>query len=99
MNSKWVFRVLRDQKGKSLRYKARRCARGFSQIEGLNYTETFSVIIYDSLRIFLALRTQLDLEITQFDVETAFLYADLKEDITMEVPVGMNNKGNAENVV
>lgn len=95
IDSKWVFKVCRDDKGKVIRHKARLCARGFHQIEGLDYTETFAPVIrYDSLRIFLALVTQRDFEMIQFDVKTAFLYGDLHEDITMEVPEGLMDADN-----
>ena len=64
------------------KYKARLCARGFRQVEGLHYKETFAPVIrYDSFCIFLVLVTHLDLELVQFDIETAFLYGDLQEEI------------------
>ncbi|KAL6418592.1 hypothetical protein ACFW04_011978 [Cataglyphis niger] len=78
-----VFKVLKDTSGKVYRYKARLCARGFQQ-PGIDYTETFAPIArYDSLRIFLALVAQLDLEVIQFDFKTAFLYRESNEDIFM----------------
>jgi len=46
---------------------------------------------YDSLRAFLALIAQKDLELIQFDVRTMFLYSDLKEAIYMKVPEGIKN--------
>lgn len=44
---------------------------------------------YDSLRVLLAIAAQNDLELTQFDVQTAFLYGELEERIFMEVPEGV----------
>ena len=90
IESKWVFKILRDEEGNAVRFKARLCARGFSEVEGLDYAQTFSPVIrYNSLRVFLALVTPLDLELVQFDVKTAFLYGDLEEDIVMEIPEGL----------
>lgn len=54
------------------------------------------MVRYDSLRAFLAMTAQKDLELLQFDVQTAFLYGDLDEDIFMEVPEGVDVKGNPE---
>jgi len=91
IDSKWVFKILYDTTGNISRYKARLCARGFRQREGLDYSETFSPVIrYDSLRVFLAVVTQNDLEMLQFDVKTAFLHGDLNEEIFMEIPEGLD---------
>ncbi|CAD7080035.1 unnamed protein product [Hermetia illucens] len=68
IDSKWLFKVIRDTSGDVYRYKARLCARGFQQKQGLDYTETFSPVVrYDSLRVLLAMVTEQDLELTQFD--------------------------------
>lgn len=88
---KWVFRVKMDPNKKTQRFKARLCARGFMQKRGIDYTETFAPVVqYDSLRVLLAMVTEKDLELLQFDVQTVFLYGELKEDIFMEVPEGLN---------
>ncbi|CAD7087752.1 unnamed protein product [Hermetia illucens] len=93
IDSKWVFKVIRDTSGDVYRYKARLCARGFQQKQGLVYTETFSPVVeYDSLRVLLAMVTEQDLELTQYDVRTAFLHGELKEEIYMEIPEGLNVK-------
>lgn len=50
IDSKWVFRVKTDANEKSHRFKARLCARGFLQREGIDSNETFAPVIrYDSL--------------------------------------------------
>jgi len=69
------------------RFKARLCARGFIQRQGIDFTETFvPVVRYDSLRVLLATVAERDLELLQFDVQTAFLYDVLSEDIFMKIP-------------
>lgn len=89
IDSKWVFKI-QDECGKPSRFKARLCARGFLQREGVDYTETFAPVVrYDSLRVLLAMVAQKDLELIQFDVKTAFLNGELKEEIYMEVPEGL----------
>lgn len=91
IDSKWVFKVQQVQSGGDCRYKARLCARGFKQKKGLDFTETFSPVVrYDSLHVLLALVTEKDLELVQFDVRTAFLYGELTEDIHMEIPEGLS---------
>jgi hypothetical protein len=57
-------------------------AKGFTHIEDIDYTETFSsVSCKDSLRIIMALVTHYDLELYQIDVKTAFLNGDLLENV------------------
>ncbi|XP_076548115.1 uncharacterized protein LOC143306049 [Osmia lignaria lignaria] len=71
IDSKWVFRVKTDADGKSHRFKARLCARGFLQREGIDFGETFSPVVrYDSLRVLLATIVAKNLEVVQFDVQT-----------------------------
>jgi hypothetical protein len=58
-------------------------AKGFSQRPGLDKTGNFSPIIeMDSLRLFLAIATAMDLELCQLDINTTFLYAPLKRACT-----------------
>lgn len=103
IDSKWVFKVLRDSEGSVLRFKARLCARGFLQRQGVDYSETFSPVVrYDSIRVLLAIITEENLEVVQFDVRTAFLHGDLEEDILMEIPTGLRidkKNGSRESVV
>lgn len=82
---KWVFKTKKDSSGKIERYKARFVAKGFTQTEGINYTETFSpVLTKDSLRVILSLVAHFNLELHQMDVKTTFLNGKLDEDICMK---------------
>ena len=51
---------------------------------------TFSPMVkHDSIRALLAMVAQQDLELTQFDLRTAFLYGELEENFYMQVPAGL----------
>jgi hypothetical protein len=69
-------------------------AKGFTQREGIDYTETFSLVsCKDSLIIIMALVAHYDLELHQMDVKTAFLNGDMLENVYMTQPKGFAVKG------
>jgi hypothetical protein len=91
---KWVYKKKFKSDGSIERFKARLVAQGFSQQEGIDYNETFAPVVkYKSLRILLAIVANLDLELHQLDVETAFLNASIQETVYMKQPKGFF-KGN-----
>jgi hypothetical protein len=62
-------------------------ARGFSQIEGIDYYETFAPIVrYSSIRSILALSSQMGWRIHQMDVKIAFLNGIIEEEVYIEQP-------------
>ena len=77
---KWIFKTIKDSSGNIERYKEKLVTNGFTQREGINYTETFSPVSKKkSLRIILALVAQFDLDLQQMDVKTAFINGHLEE--------------------
>nr|GEZ68175.1 retrovirus-related Pol polyprotein from transposon TNT 1-94 [Tanacetum cinerariifolium] len=62
---------------------------GYSQKEGIDYNEIFSLVVrHTSIRMLLSLVAHHDLELEQLDIKTAFLHVDLKEEIYMSQPEG-----------
>lgn len=91
IGSKWIFRIKRDSYGNILKYKARLVALGCHQKPGIDYDEIYaSVVSKTGLRIFLAMVNQLNLHLYQLDIETAFLNADLHDEIYLRIPEGFN---------
>ena len=69
------------------KYKARFFSRGFSQIEGIDYEETFAPVArYSSIQTFLSLSAQMGWHIHQMDVRTTFLNGVIKEEVYIEQP-------------
>ena len=100
IDTKWVFKLQTNKDGHGKRFKARLCARGFKQVYGIDYKETFSPVVrYDSIRVLLALAASNDLEMKQFDVKTAFLYGDLRENIYVTLPEGVVSASDVVNPV
>ena len=91
---KWVFKIKRHADGSIDRYKARLVAKGYSQLYGIDFTETFAPVVrFSSLRAILAIAASADYDIHQMDVKTAFLNGDLDEDIYMQQPDGYRAGG------
>ena len=94
ISSKLVFNVKRDEDGYLDKFKIRAVARGFSQVDGMNYdsSKTYSpvvtlVTVRMLLCIFAAIRS---VTIWHFDVSQAFLWAPLSEVIYLQPFDGMN---------
>ena len=91
---KQIFRYKLGADGTIQRFRARLVAKGFTQTYGVDYNETFAPVAkLPSLRLLLAIAAIEDLEIHQMDVSSAFLLADLEEEIYMDQPGGYE-KGN-----
>ena len=91
IKSKYVYRLKKDWTGNVVKRKSRIVVQGFSQVEGVDFTETYAPVAkVTTFRLMLALAKVLNLHIHQLDVDSAFLYADLKEDVFMKPPPGMN---------
>ena len=88
MKNTWVFRI-KEKDGVIVRYKARLCACGYSQIAGVDYKELFSPTIHaSSFRLHLALIAHRKMVTKQMDVTGAFLNGDPEEVVHMQQPDG-----------
>ena len=80
IDSKWVFKIKCGPYSEIDKYKARLIAKGYTQIEGLDYTNMFTPVTkFTTIHSLLALTAQHDLEVHQVDVKAAFLNGELEE--------------------
>lgn len=90
IDSSWVFKLKRD-KDNNVRYKARLVIRGFKDKNSYNLGQTYTPVPRLALvRVFLATVNKYDLLAWQFDIKTAFLNGEIRENIYMHIPEGKN---------
>lgn len=74
---KWVFRVKFNPNGSVERHKARLMAKGFSQRPGIDFFETYSLVIKPvTIRLILSLAVSRGWSMNQLDVNNAFLHGE-----------------------
>jgi hypothetical protein len=97
IGSKWVFKEKMNAEGKVEKYKARLVAKCYSQYEGFDFGEIFSLVSkLTSIIFILFVVVAFDFELEYMNVKTTFLHGDLEEEIHMKQPKGFVVKGNKE---
>jgi hypothetical protein len=90
----WALKRKRYPDGSIRKLKARYCARGFEQVEGVDYFETFApVVMWLTVRLLLIMSILLELETTQIDYTAAFVHADIDCLVYVAMPPGFGLPG------
>ena len=99
--STWAFKIKRYPDGRVKKFKARFCARGDKQKEGIDYFETWAPVVqWSTVRIVMILAIKLELTSVQCDITAAFIHGrvPLSESIYVHQPRGFH-QGNGDEVL
>jgi hypothetical protein len=92
IGTKWVFRNKLSEQGEVVRNKARLVAQGYSQQEGIDYTETFAPVArLESIRLLISFAVNHDITLYQMDVKSVFLNGYIDEEVYVHQPPGFEN--------
>jgi len=89
IGTKWIFKNKLGESGNVVMNKARLVAQGYTQVEGINFEETFAPVAQlEAIRMTLAFASYKDFKLFQMDVKGAFLNGFIEEEVYVEQPPG-----------
>nr|GEY17861.1 copia protein [Tanacetum cinerariifolium] len=92
IETKWIYRNKKDERGIMVRNKASLVAQGYTQEEVIDYNEVFvSVARIEAIRLFLAYVSFKDFVVYKMDVKSAFLYGKIEEEVYVCQPLGFED--------
>jgi hypothetical protein len=92
VGTKWVFHNKQDEHGVVTRNKVRLVAKGYSQVKGLDFDETYAPVArLESIHILLGYATYDGFKLYQMDVKSAFLNGPIKEEVYVEQPLSFED--------
>jgi len=97
--STWAFKIKRYPDGRVKKFKARFCARGDRQQEGIDYFETWAPVVqWSTVRIVMVLAAKLGFKSVQCDITAAFIHGRVTEPIYVHQPRGFH-RGHGDEVL
>jgi hypothetical protein len=92
IGTKWVFKNKQGEDGEIVRNKTHLVAQGFSQVEGLDFEETFAPVArLEAIMILLAFTAFKGFKPYQMDVKSVFLNGVIHEEVYVRQPPGFEN--------
>ena len=96
---KWIFKTKYNSNGSVPRHEARLVTKGYSQLPGMDFEETFSLVVrLEIVRVFLVLDVLFRWLVYQFDVKLVFLNGVIREEVFVEQPEGFTVAGSKAKV-
>jgi len=82
IGTRWAFRNKQDQDGIVVWNKARLVAQGYTQVKGLDFSETYAPVArLEAIRILLAYACAHNIKLYEMDVKSAFLNGYINEEV------------------
>ena len=89
IGTKWIFKNKFNEHGHVTRNKARLVCKGYAQVEGIDFEETFALVArIEAIRLFLDFACYKNFKVYKMDVKSAFLNGELEEEFYIEQPEG-----------
>nr|GEV33834.1 hypothetical protein [Tanacetum cinerariifolium] len=99
ISTKWVYKNKKDERGKVIRNKARLITQGHTQEEGIDYEDVFAPVArIKAIRLFLAYASFMGFIMYQMDVNSAFLYGTIEEEVYVCQPPGFEDPDHPDKV-
>ena len=100
IGTKWVFRNKLNEQGEVTRNKARLVAQGYSQQEGIDYTENFAPVArLEAIRLLLSYEINHGIILYQMDVKSVFLNGVIEEEVFVKQPPGFEDLKHPDHVI
>ncbi|KAI7965291.1 hypothetical protein MJO29_003389 [Puccinia striiformis f. sp. tritici] len=91
MGARWVFVEKRTSDGKLIKLKARYVAKGYAQIAGVEFQDTFApTATFVSLRLLLTVAAKCNWPVYSFDFVAAYLHSPIDEEVWVRPPEGLD---------
>lgn len=87
IGSKWIFKIKYLPDGSIDKYKAGLVGKGYNQVEGIDYTDSFSPVAkMVTIRVMLTITAANRWEIHQLVINNTFLHGILNDEVYMKIP-------------
>ncbi|KAG9453422.1 hypothetical protein H6P81_006326 [Aristolochia fimbriata] len=99
IGTKWIFKNKTDEAGTIIINKARLVAQGYTQVEGVDFEETFAPVArLEAIRLMISVACKLKIKLYQMDIKSAFLNGYISEEVFVEQPKGFIDPHNPDHV-
>jgi hypothetical protein len=99
IGTKWIFKNKLNENGHIIKNKSILVCKGYAQVEGIDFEETFSPVArLEAIIMFLAFACFKNFKIYQMDVKSTFLNGTLEEEVYLEQPEGFKLTENQDYV-